>query len=100
MEHKTTPTISVTRDGYISTGDALTDIRARRTIGRSVERRFAQERTAWAAANAGHLRTRVAIRFEIALEIALLCESLGSWALVDSDDIFPDRLHRDGGRRP
>lgn len=88
--------VDVTRDGFLATGDAHSDRRARIVILRSTERRFVEERAAWAASDTGRLRTRVAIRFEIALELALLCQLLGSWAHVEGNEIFPERLQLEG----
>lgn len=91
--------VDVTRDGFLMTGDAQSDRRARLVVLRATERRFAAERAAWAASDSGRLRTRVAIRFEIALELALLCEALGSWARVEANDIFPTPLDLTDYRR-
>lgn len=75
--------------GYLSTGNALVDRRAKRLIDRLAEQRFRSEVMAWAGANEGTLRTRLGIRVEIAGELQAVCEALGTWALVDGDELFP-----------
>jgi len=82
--------IAVNPHGYLTTGNLFVDRRAKRLIDELVEQRFREEVNGWAAANTGRLRTRVAIRFEIAREFETLCAALGSWAFVSADEIFPD----------
>lgn len=88
-EHTPTATIAVDRFGYLTTGNLLIDRRAKRLIDRLVEERFRCEVDAWAAVDTGRLRTRLAIRFQIAHELETLCAGLGSWALVQGGDVFP-----------
>ena len=82
--------IAVDPHGYLTTGNLFVDRRAKRLVDELVERRFRMEVNAWAVANTSQLRTRVAIRFEIAREFETLCAALGSWAFVAADEIFPD----------
>ena len=86
--------ITVDDFGYLRTGNVLIDNKAKRHVDRLVEERFQNEMTAWAATNSGKLRTRLAIRFEIARELETLCAALGHWALVNSDEIFTPRAPR------
>lgn len=88
-EHTPTATVAVDRFGYLTTGNLLIDRQAKRLINTLVEEKFRNEVDAWAAADTGRLRTRLAIRFEIARELETLCAALGAWALVDSSELFP-----------
>ncbi|WP_454129547.1 hypothetical protein [Microbacterium aurum] len=83
-------TITVDGFGYLSTGNLLIDRHAKRLINQLVEERFRCEVAAWAAVDTGRLRTRLAIRVEIAREFEILCAALGSWALVQGSELFPE----------
>lgn len=88
-EHTPTATVAVDRFGYLTTGNLLIDRKARRLINTLVEEKFRNEVDAWAAADSGTLRTRLAIRLELARELETLFVALGPWALVPSSEIFP-----------
>lgn len=84
--------------GYLSTGNLFIDRHARRLIDTLVEERFRSEVNAWAASEDGRLRTRLAIRFEIAGEFEILCAALGSWAFARGDELFPADESSSGDR--
>ena len=88
------PVITVDSLGYLSTGNALIDGRAKRHVDRRVEAQFQKEMTVWAATNSGTLRTRLAIRCEISRELETLCVALGHWAFVNSEELFVPKRPR------
>ena len=91
MATERTPTATVAVDpfGYLTTGNLLIDRQAKRLINRLVEEKFRSEVNAWAASDTGRLRTRLAIRFEIAREFETLFAALGPWGLVQGSELFP-----------
>ena len=90
--------VEVDRHGYLATGNMLIDGRVRMFIDTLVEEQFRREVDSWAAVNTGRLRTRLAIRFEVARELETLCTALGAWAFVEGREIFPDDESRFGAR--
>lgn len=99
-EQARTATITVDGFGYLSTGNLLIDRQAKRIINQLVEERFRSEVAAWAVADTGTLRTRLGIRVEIAREFETLCAALGTWALVQGSELFPDEDSPSGDWAP
>lgn len=75
--------------GYLSTGNVMINNRLKRLINEKAEERFRNEVNAWAAANTGRLRTRLAIRIELSRELETLFAALGPWAFVEASELFP-----------
>jgi len=93
MTDGTVHAIGVDADGRVRTGNVLTDARVERAIARTVEARFQSEVISWALENDRRLPTRLGIREDVRAEFLALMEALGSWAYVDSTEIFPQRRH-------